>query len=574
MAAGAGSEYAVARGERMSLPPVPSALDANTQTFPTLNDGQIARVRAAGNVRRVERGEILFEPEDSNIPFFVVLTGGMEIVQPTNEGERRITTHGPGHFTGELNMISGKRSLVRGRVTEAGEFLELSAEGVRTLIARDAELSDVFMRAFILRRLALIQGGLGNVVLLGSQHSANTLRLREFLSRNGHPYTYMDLDHDRVSQELLDQFHVNLDQIPVVICNGRAALHNPSIQKLADCLGFNANIDETQVRDLIIVGAGPAGLAAAVYAASEGLDALVIETASPGGQAGSSSKIENYLGFPMGISGQELAARAKTQAEKFGAKMMVAHSVERLDCAKRPYKIVLDNGSALAARAVVIATGAQYNKPQIANLEKFEGQGVYYGATNMEAQLCQQQEIVVLGGGNSAGQAAVFLSQTARKVHVVVRSERLADTMSRYLIQRIEENPGIEVHYHTELVSLEGSTQVERVAWRDRQTGKTSDHDICHVFVMAGAMPRTEWLRGCVALDSKGFILTGRDLDSANGTSVWKLKRVPQMLETSLPGVFAVGDVRSGNVKRVASAVGEGAISIHMVHRTLAEAEL
>jgi thioredoxin reductase (NADPH) len=557
----------------MSSPPVPSALDASTQTFPTLNAAQISRVRAAGRLRRVECGEILFEPNDLNIPFFVVLSGGMEIVQPTHDGERPITTHGPGSFTGEINMISGQRSLVRGRVTEPGEFLELSAEGLRSLIARDGELSEVFMRAFILRRLALIQGGLGNVVLLGSQHSAQTLRLREFLSRNGHPYTYVDLDRDTTSQELLDRFQVTLDQIPVVICNERSVLRGPSIQELADCLGFNANIDESQVRDLIIVGAGPAGLAAAVYAASEGLDALVIETASPGGQAGSSSKIENYLGFPTGISGQELAARARTQAEKFGAKMMVAHSVERLECTKRPYRVVLDNGNALAARAVVVATGAQYNKPRIANLEKFEGLGVYYGATYMESQLCEDSEIVVLGGGNSAGQAAVYLAQTARKVHMIVRSGRLADTMSRYLIQRIEENPGIEVHYHTELVSLEGTTQLERVVWRDKRTGETSVHEICHVFIMAGAMPRTEWLRGCLAMDSKGFILTGRDLDTGNGSSAWKLKRVPQMLETSLPGVFAVGDVRSGNVKRVASAVGEGAISIHMVHRTLAEAE-
>ena len=555
-------------------PQLPSALDADTQIFPALTAAQIARVRAAGKVRVVERGEILFEPGDSNIPFFVVLTGSMEIVQPSEDGERPITTHGPGHFTGELNMISGKRSLVRGRVTEPGEFLELSAEGLRGLIARDAELSDVFMRAFILRRLVLIQRGFGDVILIGSQHSAQTLRLREFLSRNGHPYTYLDLDSDKDSQDLLDRFEVKLEEIPVVICNQRTVLRSPSIQELADCLGFNINIDESQVRDLIIVGAGPAGLAAAVYAASEGLDALVIETASPGGQAGSSSKIENYLGFPMGISGQELAARANAQAAKFGAKMMVAHSVARLACTKRPYKVVLENGNMLAARCVVIATGAQYNKPQIANLEKFEGLGVYYGATYMEAQLCHDREIVVLGGGNSAGQAAVYMTQTAQKVHMVIRSGCLAESMSRYLIRRIEENPGIDVHYHTELVSLEGNGQLERVVWRDKKTGESSTHEIGQVFIMAGAMPRTEWLRGCLAMDSKGFILTGRDLDGTEVSPAWKLRRPPQMLETSLPGVFAVGDVRSGNVKRVASAVGEGAISIHMVHRTLAEADL
>jgi thioredoxin reductase (NADPH) len=557
----------------MSSSLLPSALDANTQTFPTLTPAQISRVRTAGKVRAVARGEILFEPDSADVHFFVLLSGSMEIVQPGLDGEKPVATHEPGEFTGELNMISGRRSLVRGRVTAPGEFIELNADEFHSLIARDAELNEVFLRAFILRRLILIQRGQGNVILLGSQHSAQTLRLREFLGRNGHPYTYVDLDTDAASQELLDRFHVTLDQVPVVICGGRAALRNPTIPQLADCLGLNAHIDESLVRDLIIVGAGPAGLAAAVYAASEGLDALVIETAAPGGQAGSSSKIENYLGFPMGIAGQELAARALAQASKFGARLMVAHSVARLECAKRPYQVVLDNGTKLAARAVVIATGAQYNKPRIANLQKFEGQGVYYGATHMEAQLCGQQEVVVLGGGNSAGQAAVFLSQTARKVHMLVRSGRLADTMSRYLIQRIEENPAIELHYGTELVSLEGDTQLERVVWRDKASGETSVHDICHVFIMAGANPRTEWLRGCLALDSKGFILTGRDLDSSDGPSAWKLKRVPQMLETSLPGVFAVGDVRSGNVKRVASAVGEGAIAIHMVHRALAAAE-
>jgi thioredoxin reductase (NADPH) len=556
----------------MSSSPIPSALDANTQTFPTLSEAQINRIRAAG---KVDRGEILFEPGTTNVSFYVLISCAMEIAQPSIDGERQIATHSPGHFTGELNMISGRRSLVLGRITEPGEIIELKPDEFRALISRDAELSDVFMRAFILRRLILIQKGLGNLVLLGSQHSAQTLRLREFLTRNSQPFVYMDLDRDSDCQELLDRFNVRRDEIPVVICGGgrRAALRNPTIQHLAECLGLNASIDQSQVRDLVIVGAGPAGLAAAVYAASEGLDALVIETAAPGGQAGSSSKIENYLGFPMGISGQELANRAIAQASKFGAQMMVAHSVARLDCDKRPYKVILDTGAEIAARALVIATGAQYNKPQIENLDKFEGLGVYYGATNMESQLCKGEEVIVLGGGNSAGQAAVYLSDTTRKVHMVVRSGRLADTMSRYLIQRIEENPAIEVHYDTELVRLEGEKQLERVHWRNKITGETFVRNICHVFIMAGANPRTDWLRGCLALDAKGFILTGRDLDSKNGSSPWKLKRVPQMLETSLPGVFAVGDVRSGNVKRVASAVGEGAIAIHMVHRVLAEAE-
>jgi thioredoxin reductase (NADPH) len=555
----------------MSAGLVPSALDPNTQAFPVLNHVQIQRIQPLGKVRRVADGEILFEPDDTNVPFFVLLSGSMEIVQPTLEGERAIAKHGAGQFTGEITMISGRRSLVRGRVTAPGEFLELTGDGLRSLIAKDSELSEIFMRAFILRRLELIKRSAGNIILMGSRHCAGTLRLREFLTRNGHPYTFVDLDTDKLSQELLDRFEVKLSDVPVVICHSRTVLRNPTIQKLADCLGFNVNIDETQIRDLIIVGAGPSGLAAAVCAASEGLDALVIETNAPGGQAASSSKIENYLGFPTGVSGQELAARAITQAEKFGAKMMVAHDVVGLDCDRRPYKVVLDNGNALAARSIVVATGAQYNKPRIPNLAKFEGQGVYYGATYMEAQLCEDEDIVVVGGGNSAGQAAVYLSQTARKVLMLVRSDKLSDTMSRYLIQRIEQNPAIELHYKTEIVGLGGGMHLERVAWQDKTTGETSEHNIRHVFIMAGASPRTEWLQGCVAMDGKGFILTGRDLDAASDGRAWALERAPQMLETSLPGVFAVGDVRAGNVKRVASAVGEGAIAIHLVHRALAE---
>lgn len=555
----------------MSTSAIPSALDPRAQAFPVISEAQINRIRPLSKLRHVEIGEILFEPGDMSVPFFVLLSGAMEIVQPDLSGEHEVATHKAGEFTGEMTMISGQRCLVRGRVTEPGDFLELSGEGLRTLIAKDAELSEIFMRAFILRRLELIRRGLGNLILLGSRYSAKTLELREFLTRNGHPYSYVDLDTDKTSQELLDRFEVKRDEVPVVICSNHGVMRSPSIRKLADCLGFNSSISETQVRDVIIVGAGPSGLAAAVYAASEGLDTLIIETASPGGQAGSSSKIENYLGFPTGVSGQELTARAMMQAEKFGARMMIARNVMRLECKTRPYQVVLDNDNFLAARTVIIATGAQYNKPQLPNLAKFEGLGIYYGATYMESQLCEGDEVIVVGGGNSAGQAAVFLSQTARKVHVLVRSGQLSDTMSRYLIQRIEENPGIEVHYKTEIAGLEGESHLERVALKDKSTGETSVHDIRHVFIMAGASPRTEWLRGCVALDNKGFILTGRDLEAAHDGPPARAVSSRQMLETSLPGVFAVGDVRSGNVKRVASAVGEGAIAIHLVHRALAD---
>ncbi len=346
--------------------------------------------------------------------------------------------------------------MARGRVAEPGEFLEVSADALHSLIARDAELSDIFMRAFIQRRLALIAGAMGNVIILGSRHSANTLRLREFLTRNGHPHAYVDLDSDTTAQELLDRFDVKIDEIPVVICSGKAVLRNPTTQRLAECLGFSGPVDESRIRDVAIVGGGPAGLAAAVYAASEGLDAIVIEADFPGGQAGSSSKIENYIGFPTGVSGLELTRRAVVQAEKFGAQMMVGQRVVQVNCDRRPYKLSLENGDIVQARSIIIAAGAQYNKPNIANLKQFEGNGVYYAATFMESQLCGDDEVVVIGGGNSAGQAAVFLAETAHKVYMLVRGKTLSETMSRYLTQRITRHPVIELHLETELVALEG----------------------------------------------------------------------------------------------------------------------
>ncbi|MGA2019117.1 MAG: FAD-dependent oxidoreductase [Candidatus Sulfotelmatobacter sp.] len=555
----------------MSTQLTPFSADIRGEAFPVLTAEQISRIRPMSRVRNVQVGDILFEPGNSDVPFFVLLSGTLEIVQPDRQGEQLIVTHEAGGFTGEITMISGRLSLARGRVTAAGEFLEMSNHDLRALVARDAELSEIFMRAFILRRVELINRGRGNVILLGSRHSAQTLRLREFLTRNGHPHTYVDLDTDSTYQDLLDHFHVSLDEVPVVICNNQTVLRSPSIQELAKCLGLNAHITASELRDLVIVGAGPSGLAAAVYAASEGLDVLVIEAESPGGQAGSSSRIENYLGFPMGISGNELAGRAATQAQKFGAKVLIANTVTKLNCERRPYELSVDCGQVIRARTVVIASGAQYKKPNIDNLKKFEGQGIYYGATYIEAQLCGKEDVIVVGGGNSAGQAAVYLSQTASKVHMLVRAKQLSDTMSRYLIQRIEENPAIEMHYGTEIVGLDGDSQLESVTWQDKNTGERSTHNIRHVFIMAGASPRTDWLKGCVLLDNKGFILTGRDLDPLAHSFNWPLARPPQMLETSLPGVFAVGDVRAGNVKRVASAVGEGSISISLVHRALAE---
>ncbi len=450
-------------------------------------------------------------------------------------------------------------------------MIELDRQHMLALVQTDAELGEIVMRAFILRRVELVAAGMGDVVLIGSTHSAGTLRIKEFLMRNGHPYSYIDLERDPDTQSLLDRFHIAASEIPVVIFRGRLVLRNPSNQQVADCLGFNETVDQTHVRDLIIVGAGPSGLAAAVYGASEGLDVLVLEASSPGGQAGSSSRIENYLGFPTGISGQELAARAYTQAQKFGATMLIANAT-RLACDRKPYTVELENGDRISGRAIVIATGAQYRRPPLENLSRFEGVGVYYGATFVEAQLCGGEEVVVVGGGNSAGQAAVFLAQTAKRVYMLVRSAGLAESMSRYLIRRIEETSAIVLRPYTEIVSLEGGDHLESIRWRNNQTGETEEHKISHVFVMIGAVPNTRWLEGCVALDAKGFIKTGPDLspEDLNAAS-WHLSRPPYLLETSVPTVFASGDVRSGSIKRVASAVGEGSAAISFVHQVLRE---
>lgn len=492
------------------------------QIFPTLTPAQVARIAKHGHARPVMAGEVLLEAGEQNLRFFVVTAGQIEIVALSGGTGLLVATLRSGQFTGEVNMLLGRRGFVRIRASASGEVIELDREHLLALVQTDSELSEILMRAFILRRVELIAHQIGDAVLVGSNHSAGTLRIKEFFTRNGYPHAYLDLDKDPSVQELLDRFHVGIEEVPVVICRGELVLRNPTNQQIADCLGFNDAIEQTHVRHLIIVGAGPAGLAAAVYGASEGLDVLVLESNAPGGQAGSSSKIENYLGFPMGISGQELAGRAYTQAQKFGAEVMDA--------------------------------------------------GIYYGTTFVESQLCRDEEVVVVGGGNSAGQAAIFLAQTTKCVHMLVRSGGLAESMSRYLIRRIEENPAINLRTHTEIVALEGSGHLERVRWRNNQTGNVETRGIRHVFVMAGAIPNTHWLDGCVALDAEGFIKTGADLSQDDlATAHWPLTRPPHLLETSLPGVFAVGDVRAGNIKRVASAVGEGSIAVAFVHQVLRE---
>ncbi|MFY9529117.1 MAG: FAD-dependent oxidoreductase [Candidatus Acidiferrales bacterium] len=552
-------------------PGLPLTSSRVEQIFPTLTQAQIRRIAAHGHIRAMQRGEVLVEQGDSAVWFFVVVVGEVEVVRPSGDTETLITVFRPGQFTGEVNTLSGRRTLFRTRATKAGELIELDRQHMLALVQTDAELGEILMRAFILRRVELVAAGVGDVVLIGSTHSAGTLRIKEFLVRNGHPYSYIDLERDPEVQNLLDGFHTAASDIPVVICRGQVVLRNPTNQQVADCLGFNESIDQTQMRDLVIIGAGPSGLAAAVYSASEGLDVLVLETNSPGGQAGSSSRIENYLGFPTGISGRELAGRAYTQAEKFGAQMLIAKGT-RLTCDRKPYVVEVENGARIPARTIVIATGAAYRKPPLENLSRFEGAGVYYGATFVEAQLCSGEEVIVVGGGNSAGQAAVFLAETTQRVHLLVRSAGLVDSMSRYLIRRIEETPTIVLWPRTEIVVLEGGDHLESVRWRNRQTGQTEEHQIRHVFVMTGAAPNTRWLDGCVTLDAKGFIKTGpalspEDLSAAH----WPLARPPYLLETSLPGVFAVGDVRGGSIKRVASAVGEGSIAISFIHQVLQE---
>ncbi|HEY2633948.1 MAG TPA: FAD-dependent oxidoreductase, partial [Steroidobacteraceae bacterium] len=540
------------------------------QMFPQLTAAQIARLDALGSRRRMTQGEILAEPGDRHRPMLVVLSGSIEVVQPGMNGEVLVVVHAAGSFTGEMSALQGIGSLVRARVRDAGEALVIEEDRLRRVIQTDAELSELFMRAFILRRVGLIQSQSGDVILLGSSHSAGTLRLQQFLTRNSFPYVNLDVNSDQVVQTLLQRFHINAEDIPVVLCRGEVVLKNPSNEEVAACLGMNQQIDDDRIRDVIVVGAGPAGLAAAVYAASEGLDVLVLETGTPGGQAGTSSKIENYLGFPTGISGLALAARARVQAQKFGAEIRTAYSALKLNCDLRPYAVDLCHGHAVRARSIIIATGAEYRQLAIENASRFLGIGIYYAATATEVRRCEMKDVIVVGGGNSAGQAAVYLAGKCHHVHLLVRAGGLAETMSRYLIRRIEETANITLHTNTEIASLEGAEQLERVSWKTRPGNVLETQQIGHVFLMTGAVPSTLWLKGCIALNDKGFVRTGSDLvpadmPAANGSPTLPL----QSFETNWPGIFAVGDVRCGSVKRVAAAVGEGSACVQQVHQAL-----
>jgi thioredoxin reductase (NADPH) len=502
---------------------------------------------------------------------FLVLSGSLEIIQPTLAGETLIVVHTPGSFSGDVGTLRGIGAVVRVRVREAGEILAIDDSHLRTVVQTDYELSELFMRALILRRAALFTTGSSDVILLGSARSAGTLRLQQFLNRNSFPYVNLDIDADPSVRALLERFHVHVEDLPVVVCRGSVVLKNPSNEEVAANLGMNQRIDDDRIRDVIVVGAGPAGLAAGVYAASEGLDVLVLETGTPGGQAGSSSKIENYLGFPTGISGLALAARALIQAQKFGAEVRTAYSVLSLDCEQRPYPIKFADGHTARARSIVIATGAEYRQLSLDNASRYLGMGIYYAATSTEARRCGSREVIVVGGGNSAGQAAVYLAGACSRVHLLVRAEGLAATMSQYLIRRIEDTPNITLHVRTEITALEGQDQLSRVTWRTVGNGAET-HDIGHLFLMMGALPCTGWLNSCIALNEKGFVLTGADLRAEDlPVARWTSARQPEFFESNIPGIFAVGDVRCGSVKRVAAAVGEGSACIQQVHRSLQE---
>ncbi len=542
------------------------------QMFPKLTARQITRLSTHGRRIRTNAGEVLSETGQAHRDLYVVLSGSLEIARPGPTGEDPITVEVPGDFTGEMSTLRGLGGFTRVRVREAGEVLAISESELRTVVQTDPEIMEIFMRAFILRRMGLIaedQGG--DVILVGSMHSSATVRLVQFLTRNTYPFALRDVDSDRDAEVFLESFNLGASDLPVVLCRGELVLRKPSNSEVAACLGMNPQFED-RVRDVVVIGAGPAGLAAAVYAASEGLDVLVVETVAPGGQAGSSSRIENYLGFPTGISGLALAGRALVQAQKFGADVTIATSAVRLRCDQRPYLVDLSDGNTIRSRTVIIASGAEYRRLAIDNLTDYLGVGVYYAATAVEKKLCGDDDVVVVGGGNSAGQAAVFLAHNGRRVHLLVRSGGLAESMSRYLIRRIDETPNISLHVNTEITALAGKGRLEEVTWRCESSAGQETHPIRHVFLMTGAVPNTRWLQGCVALDDKGFVRTGPDLHTESGAPKgWPLPRPPLHLETTVPGIFAVGDVRCGSAKRVAAAVGEGSVCVQLIHRILTE---
>jgi thioredoxin reductase (NADPH) len=538
------------------------------QTFPALTAQEIARMRRFGELRTYKSGEKLFETGKPGPGMFVVLSGHVTITQRDGLGHvTPIIDQGPGQFIAEIGQLSGRVALVDGHAGGDVETLLIAPERLRALLVAEADLGERIMRALILRRVNLIQGGVGGPVLIGPSNSSGVIRLQSFLTRNGFPHHLLDPERDHDAAELIARYSPSPSDWPLVVAVDGSVLRNPGESELARALGMIGPAGD-RIYDAAIVGCGPAGLATAVYAASEGLSVVVLDARAFGGQAGASARIENYLGFPTGISGQALAGRAFTQAQKFGADIMIPMSVKALDCTRSDgeFALALDGGETVRARSVVVASGARYRRPEIENLSRFEGRGVWYWASPIEARLCADQEIVLVGGGNSAGQAAVFLSGHARRVHMVIRGGGLGASMSRYLIERIEATPNIELVFNTEVVGLDGTTvSLERVRWRSRLSGEESTVEIGNLFLFAGADPATGWLEGCgVLLDRAGFVVTGTKSDLNQGRSA-------PPLQTSVPGVFAVGDVRSGSVKRVGGAIGEGAQVVAALHGFLGD---
>ncbi|MDP9648977.1 FAD-dependent oxidoreductase [Paraburkholderia caledonica] len=534
------------------------------QIFPRLNDAQFAVLERYGERRKLSAGEVLFTEGDRHVPMFAIVSGTIEATRGSGENLHFLGTHGPGSFTGEVGTLAGRGAVASARATSDCEVIVIDEESLRALVVAEAELSETIMRAYILRRVAYIQDQSGGVVVIGSSASFPTLVLRHFLSRNAQPSAYFDIAEHEEAKALLDRYGATEEDLPVLVTLQGTILKRPTNRAVADAIGLSPDRLNGERFDVVVVGAGPAGLAAAVYAASEGLRVAVLDTKAPGGQAGTSSKIENYFGFPTGISGQALAGRGLSQCRKFGAEVGVPIEALGIECDKgQPFHIRLNYDEHVYARAVVIATGARYRKPELERLEHFQGRGVYYSATFMEAAFCGNEELVIVGGGNSAGQAAVFLSGFARHVHIVIRGEGLNASMSSYLIRRIEAAPNITVHVRTQLVALNGEEHLESIQWN--QQGRIEEMAIRHVFLFLGAQPSTGWLGDCVELDKNGFVLTGPDV-----AHKWTSERPAHFLETSRPGIFAVGDVRSGSVKRVAAAVGEGAAAIQSLHQYLA----
>jgi thioredoxin reductase (NADPH) len=539
------------------------------QMFPILTPEQIARVAAHGRTRRVAADEVLTAVGQAVVSFFVITNGHVQIVRPSGETETLVVVHGPGEFTGEANMLSGRRSLVLARASDAAEVIELDREHLLSLVQTDSELGEIIMRAFIMRRVELIANGLGDVVLVGSVHCSGTLRVKEFLTRNGHPHAYIDLDRDEGVQTLLDHFKIGAADVPVLICRGEIVLRNPTNRAIADCLGFNASIDETAVRDLIIVGAGPAGLAAAVYASSEGLSPLLLDRLGPGGQAGASSRIENFIGFPAGLSGADLATRGVLQMLKFGARMIAPVTVQKLTLARSGgdrHVLQLDCGAEIRCRVLLLALGGRWRRLEAEGADRFAGAGTFYACTGVEADLFDKQDVAVVGGGNSAGQAVMFLSECCptRTVHLLVRST-LGPSMSEYLVERIRSAANVVVHEQAEIEALHGGRLLEAIRVRNYGSGAATQLSCAAVFVFIGAEPAADWLPAEIARDAKGFLLTGADV-VASGQ--WpRSDREPCPLETSVPGILAAGDIRAGSVKRVGFAVGDGSLAVACAHR-------